>query len=305
MYESNRHTISIPLALREAVAGFRGWWLPLCLVSTVIMFSQSWLPHLLQKMFREVKVLEPYLNAFNQFKQNILSITHADTAFAQLRESIASISSDPTANYEIRMVLIKLMLLFFIVLLFLCALYIVTIVMSKSSIKQVIGKQTNLKKDFTKTPLLSLSYLSLSILQSLPFIISLGIPIIYILLSIHYSSDTHSRALGIMHFSEFLVLFLTTICCFLFSSYIYIRFYFTGFVITEKSANPFYAIIGSWKMTKGHFSKLIIIFIITIIIDIISIITVIGFIPGTGLKYTLRASAYEQILAEDDPAVAG
>ena len=291
--------ISISLALKEAIKGFKGWWIPLCLVSTVIMFSQSWLPRMLIKMFAEAKVLKPYLNALSTFKHNILSVTHADTAFEQLKQTIANISSSPLTNYEIHIVLIKLAVIFFIILVFLCTLYITTIIISKNSVLKPTGNKACLKKDLTKSPLLSLSYLSLSIIQSTPFVISLLIPIIYILLSMHYSSaplSSYDHTLSIMHIAEFLSLSFITICGLLLSLYIYIRLYFTGFVITEKTANPFHAIATSWKMTKGNFPELLVIFIITIIIDIISIVTVIGFIPGTGLKYTLRASAYEQIL---------
>ena len=77
--------------------------------------------------------------------------------------------------------------------------------------------------------------------------------------------------------------------------YLYVKLYFTGFLILEKSANPFSAMKKSWQMTEGNFWQITLLFLITLGVNIISGITLIGFIPGNSYNYALRAAAYKKL----------
>jgi len=83
--------------------------------------------------------------------------------------------------------------------------------------------------------------------------------------------------------------------CILPGVYLYVKLFFTGFIITEQSANPFVAMKKSWAMTRGNFLNVLILFLVVMVVDVFSIVTVIGFIPGISFNYTLRAAAYRQL----------
>ncbi len=83
--------------------------------------------------------------------------------------------------------------------------------------------------------------------------------------------------------------------CILPGVYIYIKLYYTGFIITEESADPLASIPKSWKMTEGNFFPVFFIFCITLSVNLVTIMTIIGIIPGSSFNYTLRAASYEQL----------
>ncbi|HJO94681.1 MAG TPA: hypothetical protein QF753_14885 [Victivallales bacterium] len=293
---SNNKKIDIHIALSDAFRGFKKSWILLCSVSAVILLSQSWLPKLLKKYTYSTKYIEPYIKAFIKFKNDIFSMQNADFAFINLKNSLQKLLHNSVNNWEFHMLLCKILLGFIIIFLVLCLLYIITIYISKISVKD--SKTDNeLKKAFSKSHLMTFSYLVLSIIKVIPFTISIAIPFIYIVLNIYFVRKTnlHSMTLSIYYIIETLFIIFLTLLSFILSIYIYLKLYFTGFIITEESANPLNAIKVSWKMTNLHLREIFYIFLITLIIDIISAATIIGFIPGTGLKYTLRASAYKQL----------
>ncbi len=78
---------------------------------------------------------------------------------------------------------------------------------------------------------------------------------------------------------------------------LYVRLYFTSFLITEESASPFTAMRQSWIMTRGVFMPLLMLFIANVGVDLIAAVTIVGFIPANSFNYTLRAAAYRQLSA--------
>ena len=284
-------TFSIKLSLKESFEGFGKWWLPLCGISLIIMVSQSWLPELLLKYSRDAQLLKPYFQAFNLFKKEVSHLATAGDAFVNLRSNLMEITQTLGSNHYFQVLIGDLFIGFTIIFLLLCLLYIVTIVISKISVSKTDTKDI-LKNSLKKSHYLTLSYLFLSIIKVLPFCLSLLVSFAFFVLKLYFSKESQS---GIIVISEWLAVLFLSLSIFILSCYLYIRFYFTGFVITEESANPFKAIKSSWNITSNQFSRIFIVFLLTLIIDFIAIITIIGFIPGNSIKYTFRASIYRQL----------
>ena len=285
-------TFSIKLSLQESLKGFSKWWIPLCGISLVIMLSQSWLPKLLLKHSRDAQLLKPYFQAFNLFEKEAAHLATAGDAFTNLRHRLIEITQTLGSNHYFQIFAVELAVGFTIIFLLLCLLYIITIVISKISVSKT-GTEGILKNSLKRSHYLTLSYLVLSIIKVLPFCLSIMIPLTFFMLKLYFFSKGSQS--GILVISEWMSILFLSLFIFILSVYLYIRFYFTGFIITEASASPFTAIKSSWKISHNQFFRIFIVFLITLVIDIISIVTIIGFIPGNSIKYTFRASVYRQL----------
>lgn len=285
---------SISLSIKEGFKGFGKWWIPLCSVSLIILLTQSWLPKLAMEYSDEAKFLSPYYQALQHFQSEITSIETAGHAFIDLKYKILEITSQMGQNYDFHIFAGKMVFAFIIIFILVSMLYIVTIIISKMSVSKN-PEQIDFKKTIKHSPLMALSYFVLCVIKILPFCISILLPFFFFVISLSSSTGEES---GLYVLITWLILLFITFLIFIFGIYFYIRLYFTGFIITEESVNPFKAVAKSILLTRGLFLKVGVLFIITSIIDIVSIITIIGFIPANSIKYTLRASAYRQILEE-------
>jgi len=246
--------INVNLCFKEAWKGFKGWWIPLCLVSTAIMLTQVSLPKRI--VYKELETLKPYKQAYEDFKSqtlNLNSISQPEKALESYQDFVIKCSEISSDKRVILAFIYLLMKLFAILGLIICILNIIMIVLAKASVEPDKKKRT-VKRDLSRGIILSLSYILLAFIKMIPFIF-----------------------------------------CLLPGFYIYCKLYFTGFIITEESADPFTAMKKSWKMTEGNFWEVLIIFLVTIAVNVISIMTIIGVIPGTSYNYTLRAAAYRQL----------
>jgi hypothetical protein len=89
-------------------------------------------------------------------------------------------------------------------------------------------------------------------------------------------------------------------CCILPGLYIYTKLYFSDFIITEASANPFRAMAQSWRMTEGNFWRIFLLLLVTLVTHGASLLTMgLAEIPGRPFEYTLRAAAYRQLKARN------
>ena len=241
--------IDVTLCFKEAWRGFKGWWIPLCLVSTTIMLTQISLPRKI--VSKELETLKPYYQAYIEFKSGI---EEQPTQFFHLYWNFigkcSEINSDPKVITAFFVMLIKLTAILGVIV---CILNIIMIILAKASVEPDKAKRT-VKRDLSRGIILTLSYILLSFIKMIPFFF-----------------------------------------CFFPGIYVYCKLYFTGFIITEESADPFTAMKKSWKMTEGNFFEVLLIFIITVAVNIVSMMTIIGVIPGTSFNYTLRAAAYRQV----------
>ncbi|MCF7791178.1 MAG: hypothetical protein K9M56_04180 [Victivallales bacterium] len=288
--------IKVDRAVKEAFSGFKAWWILLCSVSAAIFISQSWLPGYLFNTLIDLQKLHKLKVYFYTVKEKYISTGDPDSAIEQFKTVIIDIYNSPPMHNYLYLLMIKIILILSFLALFLCFLYMIIIIISKNPPKKTERIRDKLKNDFKKSYKFPLSYLILSIIKAGMLLAPFTVPILYFLIKILTTPPLLNHSDIYLHIIEFTAVLVLTVFLILLSVYCYIRFYFTGFIITEESANPFRAIITSWYLTRDQFSSLFAIFLLTIIIDIISVITVIGFIPGTGLKYTLRASGYRQSL---------
>lgn len=243
--------LDITVCVKKAAKAFKGWWIPLCLVSGVILFSQTWIPHWL--LGQHVSDLKPYLTAYEECKSKCFEEpTRIADHVIDFEFEIYELSQDPGIQSAIKEIFIKLFTVIFILFFVVLFLNLLLILLAKASTQ--VKKERTLKKNMRNSPFLFLSYTILSIVKIAPWFF-----------------------------------------CVLPGVYLYVRLFFTGFIITEESSSPFTAMRKSWKMTEGNFGRLCVIFLIAFAIDIFSLMTIIAFIPGTSFKYTLRAAAYQQL----------
>lgn len=250
---NNPVEVSVAEAFKGAWRGFKGWWIPLCVVSSILLFSQSWLPELIIKNFSEFKIVDKYIAEYDDLNKKMDSGANPVSAVSSFMKNISELNKQPETIEQIKVLAYKILLLFLILLVLISILNVIIILLSKFSVSD---KKESLKENAGKPFTLIPSYLLLTIIKIIPFFFFI-IP----------------------------------------GFYIYVKLYFTGFIITEESANPFTAMKKSWELTDGIFWPTLSLFLITLAIDIMSMITVIGFIPGTSFKYTLRASLYKQAKA--------
>lgn len=291
MITMHSKNFSIRLAIKEGFRGFGKWWIPLCSVSLVILLSQSWLPKLAMKYSDQAKFLAPYYKAFGHFQSEISDINTAGHAFADLQVNLMEITNQIGTSYDFHILAWKLVLVFILIFILLCLLYIVTILLSKMSVSKNPDK-INFSGTMKRSPIMSLSYFVLCVVKVLPFCISFFIPFTFFVIILNTSTG---QEYGLYVLIKWTLILFFSFLIFIFGIYFYIKLYFTGFIITEESVNPFKAIAKSMSITKGLFMKVGILFVITTIIDLVSLISIIGFIPANSIKYTLRASAYRQI----------
>ncbi|MCX7846933.1 MAG: hypothetical protein N2595_02730 [bacterium] len=132
----------------------------------------------------------------------------------------------------------------------------VTMVIISKASVQTHPDAVTLRRDLPRTALFTLSYIVLAVMKMLPIIC----------------------------------------CCFLPGLYIYLRLYFTDFLITERSPNPFAAAAQSWRLTRGHLLPLAVLFTVTLATHLLSLLTYgLAEIPFRPFEYTLRAAAYRQL----------
>ncbi len=236
----------------EAWKGFKGWWIPLCVVATIILFSQSWLPKWL--LSNELSKFEPYREAYQEFRSEIFN---NPAQFIEINNKYLEKNLEITLRPETEEAVWQLLKMGFIVMgslaVFICLFHVFMIIIAKASV-QKDKKDVTLKKDFSKSFYLFISYFLLAIIKMVPFFF-----------------------------------------CILPGVYIYIKLYYTGFIITEESADPLASIQKSWKMTDGNFFPVFFVFCVTLAVNFITFFTIVGIIPGSSFNYTLRAASYKQL----------
>lgn len=77
--------------------------------------------------------------------------------------------------------------------------------------------------------------------------------------------------------------------------YIYIKLLFVSLIMLEEKSRAVDAIRASWRMTEGHFWRLLLLVLMNIGLQVLALPTVIGEIPVTGFANTARAAAYRML----------
>jgi hypothetical protein len=255
--------LDIGACFREAWRGFKGWWIPLCLVATILVALNSvWA---VRWFFREeLPALQPYQQAWRTYVVEVLS-DPLDTAsvFAaadRMLLRVADITDQPETQAALRQMRRKIMRLFAALFIIVSALHVLMVIMAKASVHT--PQERTLRRDTRRTLLLTLSYAVMALAKILPFC-----------------------------------------CCILPGLYVYTKLYFSDFIITETSANPLRAMAQSWRMTEGNFWRIFLLLLVTLTTHVASLLTMgLAEIPGRPFEYTLRAAAYRQLRQQKPPA---
>ncbi len=259
-----QHSLDLEACFREAWRGFKGWWIPLCLVAAIIaVLSQSWLVrHMLHD---ELRALQPCIEIVQRWSGALAGQrVSADQAVIGMLDELSIAMEQPALRAAWRGLLVATAWYLGGVFLIICALHVILVVVSKASV-QTRREDVTLRRDLTRTAVLTLSYGVLAVMKIMPIMC----------------------------------------CCVLPGLYIYLRLYLTDFIITERSPNPFRAAAASWRMTRGNLLRLAVLFIITLATHVLSALTLgLAEIPGRPFEYTLRAAAYRQLrgVPPDAPA---
>jgi len=251
---------SVAVACRGAWSGFKGWWIPLCVISFLLLMTQSWIPNKIMEGLPELAVFEYPQQELESLSAKAASLQEPiglDEIRASSERIIRYFRSDETRQ-TLHHLFGKIAIIFLVATFVAIFVHLTLILVSMAAChddKQLTHKQ-RCQLALKKAPKLYFSYLVLGIIKVVPWFFFI-VP-------------------------GFIV---------------YIRLYFTGFIITEGSTSPFLASKKSWELTSGHFGVVFVIFLITLVLDFIGVMTAgIGLIPGTSVKYTLRASMYNQLL---------
>lgn len=247
--------MSLSRCFQEAWRGFKGWWIPLCLLAAVIVvMSHSWL---IQRLLHdEIAALQPCSEVITTWQADVSAGRIApEHAVVNLMDQLSEVVARPEIQTAIHNLIISAAWLLGGISLLVCALHVVMVIVSKASV-QTRREDITLRRDLARTALLTLSYIVLAFMKIVPIMC----------------------------------------CCVLPGLYIYLRLYFTDFIITERSPNPLAAAAESWRLTRGNLLPLVVLFAVTLATHLLSLITYgLAEIPFRPFEYTLRAAAYRQL----------
>ena len=142
----------------------------------------------------------------------------------------------------------------------------------------------DLNRGLARSLLLSLSYVVLAFVKMAPFVV-LFFPALIIGLILFFVSP--------------ILILLVLALWFLGGLWFYARWYFTDYIITETSANPFTALGDSWALTRGNQFAVWVLVLTAFILHIPAFFTLgLSTIPTRSFDFTLRATAYRQLKGE-------
>jgi len=247
--------MSLSLCFHEAWRGLKAWWIPLCLLAAfIVVISHSWLIRFLLR--DELSALQPCTEIITTWREDVLTgRIPPDQAVITLMDQLADLMAQPAIQTALRNLAVTAFWLIGGIALLVCALHVIMVIVSKASV-QTRREDITLRRDLSRTALLTLSYIVLALMKMLPIMC----------------------------------------CCVLPGLYIYLRLYFTDFIITERSPNPFTAAAESWRLTRANLLPLAVLFAVTLATHLLSLLTYgLAEIPFRPFEYTLRAAAYRQL----------
>lgn len=271
--------------LTRAAKAFTGWWIPLCLVAAALVGSQKWLPEKL--LGEDYRMAMSYRDVWH----SLSSAASDETAQASPLDRLLALHEEmlerPAPLLAAQRLAFKTLAAVGSVFLLVCFLHTLLIILSRASV-QTHKAHRRIRENSRRSPILTLSYIVLAFIKLMPFFAG---GLVGVLLAVGLWLVVRGPLLPVLVLLEFGL-------CMLPAAYLYVRLFFTGFVITEESAHPIPAIGRSWQLTRGQLLPLACLFAAEVLITLLGLVTLfIAYIPGTAFKYTLRASAYEQLRA--------
>ena len=269
--------LSIVPCFKAALKSFSKWWLVLCLVAAVpCLYSLFLVKADLKESLEETK---KELRAFSEV-MNDDSVDGMEK-IEKLQSFLENYQAKKAENVKGKKSFVILAGLVIVTI----VLQVVLILCSKrETAKDDEEGKKDLNRGLARSLLLSLSYVVLAFVKLAPFAI-LFFPAAVIVLILVFVSP--------------LLALLVLLLWFLGGLWFYARWYFTDYIITETSANPFTALGESWELTKGNQFAVWVLVLTAFILHIPAFFTLgLSTIPTRSFDFTLRATAYRQLKGE-------
>ena len=269
--------LSILPCFAAAWKSFSKWWLLLCLVAAVpCLYSLFLVSGDIKASLKETR---EELRAFSE-------IMGDDSIDGQEKvERLQTFLQEYQAKKSARAKGSKGFLIIAGLVVVTIVLQIVLILCSKrATARDEEEGRKDLKRGLARSLLLSLSYIVLAFVKLAPFCV-LFFPALIIGIILYFVSP--------------LFVLLILVLWFLGGLWFYARWYFTDYIITETSANPFAALGESWSLTRGNQFAVWVLVLTAFILHIPAFFTLgLSTIPTRSFDFTLRATAYRQLKGE-------
>ena len=269
--------LSILPCFKAAWKSFSKWWLILCLVAAVpCLYSLFLVSSDLSSSWKETR------EELKEFS----AIMSDDSLEGEAKiEKLQTFLQEHQAKKSARMKDSKGFLIIAGLVVVTIVLQIVLILCSKrATARDEEEGRKDLKRGLARSLLLSLSYVVLAFVKLAPFCV-LFFPALIIGIILFFFSP--------------LFVPLVIVLWFLGGLWFYARWYFTDYIITETSANPFAALGDSWSLTKGNQFAVWVLVLTAFTLHIPAFFTLgLSTIPTRSFDFTLRATAYRQLKGE-------
>ncbi len=262
---------------KAALKSFSKWWLLLCLVAAVpCLYSLFLVKGDLKASLEET---QEELQAFSEIMND--DSANGTEKVEKLQRFLESYQAKRKENVKGKKGFAILAGLAVVTI----VLQVVLILCSKrATARDDEEGRKDLNRGLARSLLLSLSYVVLAFIKLAPFVI-LFFPALF--------------AGVILFFISPLLALLALLLWLLGGLWFYSRWYFTDYIITETSANPFTALGESWSLTKGNQFAVWVLVLTAFILHIPAFFTLgLSTIPTRSFDFTLRATAYRQLKGE-------
>lgn len=276
-YNQSMNKLLIIPCFSAAWKSFSKWWLILCLVAAVpCLYSLFLVSGDIKTSLKETR---EELQAFSE----IMNDDSADgmEKVEKLQRYLEDYQAKKKENVKGKKSFAILAGLVIVTI----VLQVVLILYSKrATAKDDEEGRKDLNRGLARSLLLSLSYVVLAFVKLTPFVI-LFFPAAIVGLIFVFISP--------------LLALLVFLLWFLGGLWFYSRWYFTDYIITETSANPFTALGDSWALTRGNQFAVWVLVLTAFLLHIPAFFTLgLSTIPTRSFDFTLRATAYRQLKGE-------
>lgn len=276
-YNQSMNKLLIIPCFSAAWKSFSKWWLILCLVAAVpCLYSLFLVSGDIKTSLKETR---EELQAFSE----IMNDDSADgmEKVEKLQRYLEDYQAKKKENVKGKKSFAILAGLVIVTI----VLQVVLILYSKrATAKDDEEGRKDLNRGLARSLLLSLSYVVLAFVKLTPFVI-LFFPAAIVGLIFVFISP--------------LLALLVFLLWFLGGLWFYSRWYFTDYIITETSANPFTALGESWSLTRGNQFAVWVLVLTAFVLHIPAFFTLgLSTIPTRSFDFTLRATAYRQLKGE-------
>lgn len=269
--------LNLKICFTAAWKSFAKWWLLLCLVAappciyTIFLGGSNFM-----KDWREAKTeVAPIMERYQE-NQDLAALSQDLQAWLDARKAKATNKTNER-NWIWIFSSVFIITVFLQIALILCS--------KRATEKDAWRGNADLKRGFQRSFLLSFSYLIMALVKFLPFLFLLPLLLIFIILGIFIP---YFGLVGLLVYA-------------LGWLYFYARWYFSDYIVTEESANPFLALRKSWNVCNGNMFPVFVIVLTSFILHLPALVTFgLSTIPTRSFDFTLRATAYRQLTGKDD-----